>query len=134
MLRRLSPSSWWRHISSVGRSSILAISCSKCSGTTCGALAALNTEAPVSRSAERLIASGTQIQHLLDDLLDFSRTQLGVGIPVTPELTNLEPLCANETDQIRGAYPDRSIELATTGDRIGSWHVRACDKSSRTSS
>jgi hypothetical protein len=91
---------------------------------TSHALVALNAGGPVSKSAERLIASGAQIQHLLDDLLDFGRTQLGVGIRVTPHLANLEALCVEELHQIRVAYPNRRIELSVSGDCSGSWDAR----------
>jgi signal transduction histidine kinase len=87
-------------------------------------LADLNAGGPVSKSAERLITSGAQIQHLLDDLLDFSRTQLGLGIRVSPKPANLEKLCADEVDQIRAGHPDRRVELAVAGDCSGSWDAR----------
>ena len=91
---------------------------------TSRALVALNAGGPVSKSAERLIASGAQIQHLLDDLLDFSRTQLGLGIRVTPHPANLETLCVEELDQIRAAHPGRRIELSVAGDCSGLWDAR----------
>jgi signal transduction histidine kinase len=91
---------------------------------TAHALANLGDEGSVSKSAARLIASGAQIQSLLDDLLDFSRTQLGLGIRVTPRPTDFALLCAEELEQIRAAHPDRRIELAVTGDCSGSWDAR----------
>ncbi len=87
-------------------------------------LADLNAGGPVSTSAERLIASGAQMQHLLDDLLDFSRTQLGLGIRVIPKPVNLEAVCAQELDQIRAGHPDHRLELAVSGDCSGSWDAR----------
>ncbi len=91
---------------------------------TAHALAALNAGASVSVSAERLIASGAQIQSLLDDLVDFSRTQLGIGINVVREPMNLEALCVDELKQTRAAHPGRSVELTVSGDSNGSWDAR----------
>ena len=91
---------------------------------TARALAELNASGPVSKSAERLIASGAQIQQLVDDLLDFSRTQLGLGIRVTPRPANLETLCVEELDLIRAAHPGRRIELSVSGECSGSWDPR----------
>jgi signal transduction histidine kinase len=87
-------------------------------------LGALNAGDQVSKSAQRLIASGVQIQDLVSDLVDFSRTQLGVGINVTRHPANLEALCADELDQIRAAHPGRRIELIVSGDSHGSWDGR----------
>jgi signal transduction histidine kinase len=91
---------------------------------TARALADLNADVPVSRSAERLIASGARIQYLLDDLVDFSRMQLGLGIRVMPYAANLEAVCREELDQIRAAHPGRRVELTVTGDCSGSWDAR----------
>lgn len=85
------------------------------------ALTALNAGDHISTSAARLIASGAQIQSLLDDLLDFNRTQLGLGISIASHLINLEELCADELDQIRAAHPGQSVNLLVSGDCHGWW-------------
>src|SRR5690242_7862958 len=51
---------------------------------TASYLAALNAGAQVSEAASRLISSGTRMKALLDDLLDFARTKLGLGINIAP--------------------------------------------------
>ena len=61
------------------------------------------------------------MQALLNDLLDFDRSQLGLGIRVTPTPTDLAPICAEEIDEIRGAHPDRSVELEVSGNCRGLW-------------
>ena len=45
-------------------------------------LAALNAGANVSEAASRLIRSGASMKALLDDLIDFNRTTLGLGIKI----------------------------------------------------
>jgi hypothetical protein len=45
-------------------------------------LAALNAGATVSAAADRLIRSGARIQALVDDLVDFNRSNLGLGINI----------------------------------------------------
>jgi len=47
---------------------------------TASYLAALNAGDDVSVVASRLIRSGASMQALLDDLVDYSRTKLGLGI------------------------------------------------------
>ena len=88
---------------------------------TAMALAKLDAGQKVSKSAARLISSGAQLQSLLDDLLDFSRTQLGLGIRVTPKPGDLARLCGEELDLIRAAHPDHPIEVTVSGDCQGAW-------------
>lgn len=89
--------------------------------TTASYLAALRASDQVSVAAERLIRSGASIQTLLDDLVDFNRTSLGLGFKVVPADIDLAAEVADELEQLRGAYHDRQIELATTGDCRGYW-------------
>lgn len=88
---------------------------------TAVALAQLAADERVSASAERLIASGARIRRLLDDLLDFNRTQLGLGVRVVREPIDLEQVCGQEIDSIRAAYPERRIDCTVIGDCRGSW-------------
>lgn len=88
---------------------------------TASYLAALNAGQQVSEAATRLMRSGASMQALLDDLVDFNRTKLGLGINVTRLDTDLAVPVADEVEQVRGAYPHRRIELAVTGDCCGQW-------------
>jgi signal transduction histidine kinase len=58
---------------------------------------------------------------LLDDLTDFNRTKLGLGIKVVPVELDLGPLLTDELEQLRGAHPGRQIELEIVGDTRGIW-------------
>jgi signal transduction histidine kinase len=89
--------------------------------TTASYLAALNAGEQVSNAAVRLIRSGESMQALLDDLVDFNRTKLGLGITVVPSEVDLALSVADELEQLRGAHPHRRIELAVTGDCRGRW-------------
>ena len=84
-------------------------------------LAALNAGASVSEAAGRLIRSGASMKALLDDLVDFNRTTLGLGISVSVADVELAALLADELEQLRGAYPSRQVELETVGDTRGVW-------------
>jgi signal transduction histidine kinase len=89
--------------------------------TTASYLAALNAGEQVSVAAARLVRSGASMQALLDDLVDFNRTELGLGLKVVPSDVDLAAVVADELEQTRGAHPDRRIELAVTGDVRGRW-------------
>jgi signal transduction histidine kinase len=88
---------------------------------TASYLSALNAGEQVSVAAARLIRSGASMQALLDDLVDFNRTRLGLGVKVAPTAIDLAAVVADEIEQLRGAYPDRRIELMAIGDSRGWW-------------
>jgi signal transduction histidine kinase len=89
--------------------------------TTSSYLAALNAGEQVSTSAARLIRSGSAMQALLDDLVDFNRTKLGLGVKVVPSDIDLAVVVDDELEQLRGAHPSRRIELSASGDSHGRW-------------
>jgi len=88
---------------------------------TASYLAALNAGAAVSVAASRMIRSGARIQALLDDLVDFNRTRLGMGIPIAATDVELATLFDLELEQLRAAYPHRRLELNVVGDTRGFW-------------
>lgn len=89
--------------------------------TTASYLSALNAGEDVSVAATRLIRSGASMQALLDDLADFNRTKLGLGINVVPSDIDLVAVVTDELEQLRGAHPGRQIELVVAGDTRGRW-------------
>jgi signal transduction histidine kinase len=89
--------------------------------TTASYLTSLNAGQQVSLAAARLIRSGASMQALLDDLVDFNRTTLGVGLKVVPSDIDLAAVVADELEQLRGAHANRRIELAATGNNRGRW-------------
>lgn len=88
---------------------------------TASHLAALNAGDAVSAAAARLIRSGESMRALVDDLVDFNRTRLGLGIRITPSDVDLAVPVADELEQLRGAHPHREIRLAVHGDCRGHW-------------
>jgi len=89
--------------------------------TTSYYLAALNAGATVSDAADRLIRSGARMQALIDDLLDFNRSNLGLGININPSRVNLASSFRDEVDQLQIAHPGRKIILEMSGDLRGVW-------------
>lgn len=84
-------------------------------------LSALNAGEKVSEAAARLIRSGASMNALLNDLCDFNRTQLGLGINVDPNHVDLANVVADIVDQLRAANPDRRIDLEVKGNMLGIW-------------
>lgn len=99
--------------------------------TTAMHLAALNAGDQVTVAAARLIRSGAAMQALLDDLVDFNRTKLGLGITVVPSEIDLAVPVADELEQLRAAYSHRQIELEVSGDCRGQWDGQRLQQSLR---
>jgi len=91
---------------------------------TASYLAALNAGEKVSVAASRLIRSGVRMQALLDDMLDFNRTRLGLGVNIAPTEGDLAKQLADELDLLRAVHPDRELELDIVGDCQGVWDGR----------
>lgn len=88
---------------------------------TASYLSMLNAGEEVSEASARLIRSGASIQSLLDDLTDFNRTNLGLGLKVVPSAIDLAKATDDELKQLRSAHPDQRIEFEASGDTRGRW-------------
>jgi signal transduction histidine kinase len=84
----------------------------------------LNAGDAVSHAARRLIDSGARLQGLLDDLVDFNRLNLGLGINIARQDVSLAEVCVGEVEQIRSAHPECPIELTITGNSEGRWDAK----------
>jgi signal transduction histidine kinase len=84
-------------------------------------ISALGAGTPVSEHTAKLMRSGERMRQLLDDLLDYNRTSLEVGIRIAAEPVDLAMVCREEIELLRAALPASTIELATTGLTEGSW-------------
>lgn len=84
-------------------------------------LARINAGDEVAEVARRLIRSGERLQRLLNDLVDFNRVHLGLGIQAIKSAVDLGQLCAEEVEEIGTAYPGARIELSVVGDCRGRW-------------
>jgi signal transduction histidine kinase len=52
---------------------------------------------------------------MISDLLDFTRTRLGKGIPVMPAVEDLERVCRACVAEVALAYPKSTIDFAAAG-------------------
>jgi signal transduction histidine kinase len=84
-------------------------------------LKSLNAGEAVSSAAGKLIRSGARMKVLLDDLTDFNRKRLGVGLYIVPLPIDLRNVLDDAVQQLRSAHPDRQIELEMDGDLCGTW-------------
>jgi signal transduction histidine kinase len=61
--------------------------------------------------ATRMFNSAKRMSKLINDLIDFTRTHLGPGIPIQVKLGSLVAVCEEVVDEMRTYHPERLIEL-----------------------
>jgi signal transduction histidine kinase len=69
----------------------------------------------------RIASSATRTVHMVGDLLDFTRSRLGGGIPVKRSAMDLGRVLRDVVDEIAAAHPDRRITLDSSGEQRGEW-------------
>lgn len=84
-------------------------------------LAKLTDGSPSSAHASRLIRSGHRMKELLDDLLDYSRTSLELGIRISPMSMDLAETCREEVALQQLAHPDARIDTEIVSPTLGRW-------------
>ena len=65
--------------------------------------------------ATRMFNSGKRMSKLINDLIDFTRTHLGPGIPIRVKQSSLVGLCEEVVNEARTFHPERSINLQVPG-------------------
>jgi signal transduction histidine kinase len=61
--------------------------------------------------ATRMFNSGKRMSKLINDLIDFTRTHLGPGIPIRVKQDSLVALCEEVVNEARTFHPERTIDL-----------------------
>lgn len=69
----------------------------------------------------RIFNSSKRVDEIVRDLLDFSTSHLGGGIPIDPYTVDLTKICYDVVEEARTFHPDRQIEFDTQGGLNGSW-------------
>lgn len=88
---------------------------------TSNLMSQMTADTPLSRLVRRLVMSGERMSTLLDDLLDFSRSSLGVGLRITRRNSDLAQELQDEIDMLRMAWPDARIDFSSSGEIHGAY-------------
>jgi len=88
---------------------------------TAHVLPLVNNKAEIAECGLRIARSASTMERMISDLLDYTRTRLGAGMPVSPAPMDLAALCRELIGEYRAAHPGRAIELRTDGDVRGLW-------------
>ncbi|MDB4877270.1 MAG: Histidine Kinase [Gemmatimonadetes bacterium] len=73
------------------------------------------------RYAAQIGTSAQVMARMISDLLDYTRTRLGAGMPVSPARMDLGLLCRAIFDEFRSAHPNRVMSIGAAGDLSGDW-------------
>lgn len=84
-------------------------------------LAADRLESQQTKAIVRLRNSATRMRRMIDDLLDFTRTRLGGGLPLLPADTDLGATCEEIIAELGAYNPERDLRLELAGDLKGTW-------------
>jgi signal transduction histidine kinase len=71
--------------------------------------------------ARRIASSADRMNHIVAQLLDFTRSRLGGGVPVTLEPADLQGISLQVVEEIELAYPGVALHFQAEGDLKGSW-------------
>jgi signal transduction histidine kinase len=73
------------------------------------------------RYATQIGTNAEVMARMISDLLDYTRTRLGAGMPVSPARMDLGLLCRALFDEFQSAHPKRAMRFAAAGDLRGDW-------------
>lgn len=71
--------------------------------------------------AVRIYNSGRRMSKLVDDLIDYTRTNLGSNLLIDPKPNNFAEVAQTVVDEIHTAHLDREINFNATGKLDGVW-------------
>jgi signal transduction histidine kinase len=70
------------------------------------------------------ISSGAKVMaRMISDLLDYTRTRLGAGMPVDRGEMDLAVTCREVLEEFRTSSPETDLRFEATGDTTGLWDV-----------
>jgi signal transduction histidine kinase len=74
----------------------------------------------VRKQSGQIQRSAKEMGAMIRELLDYTRTKLGKGIPVQPKACSLAAICRDAVDEVRSAQPERQLLLEVPED-VAAW-------------
>src|SRR5688572_1618209 len=68
-----------------------------------------------------ILNSSQHMNALVDDLLDFTRSRLGRGIPIVRAEMDIAKVCRQTVEEIAALHPQRVVNFEATGEVKGQW-------------
>lgn len=73
------------------------------------------------KTAALILRSSARMSQMVSDLIDFTRTRLGDGLPLVRRPMDLGVAADEAIEEIQAVYPEHKVRLARSGDLRGSW-------------
>jgi two-component system, sensor histidine kinase and response regulator len=80
-----------------------------------------SSDAAAVETAGRILASGTRMARMIEDMLDLARARLGGGIMIKREPADFKALVERVVREYQAAAPARLIDSSVEGDCHGEW-------------
>lgn len=71
--------------------------------------------------AQQISSCAAAMGGMIGDLLDFTSSSVGAGMPLSPASMDLKSLCREVADEIRAANPTRALNFQAQGEFAGEW-------------
>jgi signal transduction histidine kinase len=71
--------------------------------------------------ASGIARSSMRMNRMVDDLLDFTRSRLGSGVPIMRREMDMASVARDAVDEMAAARPASRLTLETSGDLQGEW-------------
>ncbi len=79
----------------------------------------INSQAKTIECGLRITRSVVVMERMISDLLDYTRTRLGAGMPVAPKPLDLGELGTELIEEYQAAHPERELRCTLEGDLHG---------------
>lgn len=76
---------------------------------------------PIHNAGSRIVISSARMSLMINDLLEYGRTQLGGQLALKRHVIDLQRVCQEVMDEARAANPAQDFVLTPSGDLIGSF-------------
>jgi signal transduction histidine kinase len=73
------------------------------------------------KTVDRVRASSARMGRIIDDLLSYTRTRLGTGIPISRRPADLREVTRKVVEELTAAHPSVLVEVSGEDDSAGEW-------------
>jgi signal transduction histidine kinase len=77
--------------------------------------------AQIAATGDRIRSSTRLMNSMVADLLGYTRTQLGSGMPIVPAMVDVRTVCESALEDAKAAHPESLLELQATGNTTGTF-------------
>jgi signal transduction histidine kinase len=69
----------------------------------------------------RVATSARRMNQMVADLLEFTRTRFGDGIPIVRAEMDVRKILHDVVSEVAATYPSSTLQIETTGELVGRW-------------